>query len=93
MEDAGLDIERLETRLRAAEDVCVLVGWTGRGSTHHEKALHELWVKWMEVSGNNCTPEANPHLTDEFIAELAAKRDATRARTLAKIRQLPEVEG
>lgn len=93
MEDAAIEIERLEARLRAAEDVCVLFAWSpSRMETAPEKAAHELWSRWVEISGNDCTPEKNPHLTDEYVAELAAKRDEIRARTLAKIAELmPEI--
>jgi len=73
-----VDIERL----KAAEDVCVLFAWMPTADSERGKAAHELWRKWMDLSGNDCSAESNPHLTDELIAELAAKRDATRAATL-----------
>lgn len=80
-----MDAEALIERLKAAEDVCVIYGWTG--STSHrsdrDKALHELWRKWHEIAGPDaCDQDRNPHLTDELIAELARKRDATCETTL-----------
>lgn len=92
MEDAGAEIERLEARLRAAEDVCVLFGWMPSIDSERGKAAFELWKRWADISGNDGTSQSNPHLSDEYIAELAAKRDATRAEMLAKIERLmPEL--
>jgi hypothetical protein len=79
----ALSRTELETRLAVAEDVCVIYAWSpSRTVTDREKAAHELWDRWSHLAGNDCTAKSNPHLTDELIAELAAKRDATRAATL-----------
>lgn len=79
----ALSRTELETRLSAAEDVCVMYAWSPSvAKTDREKAAHELWAEWFQLSGNDCTTKSNPHLTDELILELAAKRDATRAATL-----------
>jgi uncharacterized protein YbaA (DUF1428 family) len=85
--------EEFIERLKAAEDVCVMFAWTqARYVTDRDKAAHELWRRWTAASGNDCSKKRNPHLTDELIAELAAKRDATRAATLRHFFG-PEVEG
>jgi len=78
----ALSRDELEVRLGAAEDLCVMWAWTPTQGSVRDKAAHELWRTWSEISGNDSSPESNPHLTDELIAELAAKRDATRAATL-----------
>lgn len=80
------DLDQLRARLAAAEDLCVMFAWTvgGRGSDR-DKAAHELWKRWVDVSGNDCSREQNPHLTEELITELATKRDATRRATLARM--------
>jgi hypothetical protein len=79
--------EEIRERLEAAERVCVLYAWTGGPhDSDRSKALHELWSHWVKVSGNDCSPAANPDLSDELIEQLARQRDATRERTLAAIR-------
>jgi hypothetical protein len=78
----------LEERLAAAEQVCLMVGWTAAQSGERGKALHELWVAWValyEAAGGTLEPRHHPELSDERIRELAAQRDATVARTLGRI--------
>lgn len=84
------ETEALRARLEAAERVCVLYGWTaaGDGSTR-SKALHELWVQWLDLSGVSLLQSDHPDLSSERIAELASHRDETRARTLARMRADP----
>jgi hypothetical protein len=87
---SSLTREQLEARLDVAEDVCVMYAWSpattmGPAATDRDKAAHELWVRW-EHAGGDSSREANAHLTDELVSELARQRDATRARTLARIR-------
>jgi hypothetical protein len=79
----------LRTRLKAAEDLCVMYSWSAaRHETDREKAAHELWSRWVEIVGPTfLLPGAHPDLSDEMVAMLAAQRDETRARTLAKIRR------
>jgi hypothetical protein len=82
-----------DARLRAAEEVCLMYGWTGAcRDTDRDKALHELWSHWVNVSGASMSPADHPELSDERIAELARQRDETRARTLARIRELGDQE-
>jgi hypothetical protein len=79
--------EEIRERLEAAERVCVMYAWTsGVHDNDRSKALFELWRRWVEVSGNDCSPAANPDLGDELIAGLARQRDETRERALAAIR-------
>ena len=82
---ANSQVETLRARLAAAEKVCVLLGWTtARNDTDQDKALHELWVEWMDLSGVSADPADHPELSDEHIARLARRRDETRARTLER---------
>jgi enamine deaminase RidA (YjgF/YER057c/UK114 family) len=107
-EDEGMDaydqipraIEALRTRLKAAEDTCVMLGWSAaRHEGDREKATHELWSRWANIVGSAfLAREAHPDLSREEIIRLAAQRDETRARTLARIRseaptELPGGEG
>lgn len=77
-------------RLRLAEQVCLMFGWTGvGGNTDRDKALHELWVEWLrayEAAGGSTVPIDHPELSDARIEELARRRDEIVARTLARIR-------
>lgn len=107
-EDEGMDaydqiprgIEALRTRLKAAEDLCVMYSWSAaHNESKREKAAHELWSRWANIVGPTfLLPGAHPDLSDEMVDLLAAQRDETRARTLAKIRSdhpgvLPGGEG
>ena len=77
----------IETRLHAAEQVCVLVGWTAAHSESDlDKALHEAWREWQDIPGVSTAPEDHPELGDERIAELARRRDEMRAQALATLR-------
>lgn len=77
----------LLARLYAAEAVCTLYSWTcGTGDSDRDKALHELWRAWTQVSGVSTDPADHPGLSDEVIGRLARQRDEIRARTLARIR-------
>lgn len=88
---------RLRERLTAAEEVCLVFGWTRASmATDHDKALHELWRRWCDVSGVSFLQSDHPELGDDRLAELARKRDEARTRTLAAIRELrsgPEDHG
>jgi hypothetical protein len=82
-----------DARLRAAEEVCLMYGWTGAShETERGKALYELWSHWVNVSGVSMSPADHPEMSDERIAELARQRDEIRARTLARIRELGDQE-
>ena len=84
------------TRMRAyelAEQVALLFGWTGVAGDTSDRALalEELWQEWYQEfqrSGGNPEAKGHPELSDARIAELAARRRETRARTLAEIEKL-----
>lgn len=78
-------IVSLRERLAAAEDALVMHSWSGVDDGQRAKAAHELWLYWCRVSGFRSDPEEFPHLTDELIEQLAARRDETRRLTLAKL--------
>jgi hypothetical protein len=77
------EVQRLQKRLKVAEDVCVMYGWTGDPiEGDRAKALNELWNRWYHlVGGDFLNADAHPDLSDEEIALLAAQRDEARART------------
>jgi hypothetical protein len=79
------EAETLRKRLEVAELVCVMVGWVPEAPGDRGKALYELWSGWLHISGVGTDPADHPELSDERIAELARKRDETRARTLERI--------
>lgn len=83
---SALSREELERRLDAAEDVVVMFAWCASRSTESDRdaAAHELWVRWRELPGTSDSPESNPHLTDDLIANLARKRGAKRSAVLAR---------
>ncbi len=75
------EIDRLRKRVAAAEDVACLVGWTAhREETVREKALYELWLRWVQLPEVSSNAADWPHLSDEALEPLAARRDAARAR-------------
>ncbi len=87
-----VDTDALLDRLMHAEHVCAMYGWCpARTETDREAATHELWAVWVDhvqsSTGNPDfpTPEDFRYLSDELIAELAARRRATRDATLARI--------
>lgn len=75
--------ERLEARLAAAETVCTIYGWCGNAEDSlKDKAATQAWMDWHNTYGS---PKPSPEWRQR-IAELAARRDAIRAKTLAAIR-------
>jgi hypothetical protein len=84
-EYSALTREQLEERLDAAEDVVVLWSWQAVEWTEKGDATHELWNAWLKLGGSS-KPEDNPHLTDELIAQLSARRTLTRAATMQRLR-------
>jgi hypothetical protein len=80
-------------RLHAAEQVCLMFGWTGSpGNSDRDKALFQLWREWVDLSGVSLDPAEHPELSDERITELAGKRDQIRTGVLAKLRGETETE-
>lgn len=81
----NLSREDLEQRLRAAEEVCVMVGWCGLGHSDREEAATELWLRWARLVGQDYTgPDAHPELAGSE-AVLAAQRRQARADTTARL--------
>ena len=96
----NVTLAELKQRLKAAEDLCVMYTWSpAHTESPREKAAFELWMRWSELVGEDfLKAEAHPDLDNRVVAQLAAKRDETRARALARIRsdaptELPGGEG
>lgn len=84
---SALSREELEQRLDIAEDVCVMYGWSGSDMRfERHRAAFEIWSLWLQLSGNDLSREANPHLSNDLISRLAARRTATADQMLARIR-------
>ena len=81
-----LTADEIKRRLAAAEDVCLMFGWTAaRGYTDRDKAASELWMRWADLVGDGFTDPDGHEDLDEVA--LAAARDAKRDQTLARIRE------
>jgi hypothetical protein len=80
-------IAKLRERLQAAEDVCLMYGWSaGRFESDYDKATHEVWSHWADlVGGEFLSPQSHPDLNDRRIAELAAERDRKRDAALRRM--------
>lgn len=77
------EVHRLRLRVAAAEQVCVIFGWTAAaGTSDRDKAVEQAWQDWADAYGAfSPTPEWR-----ERVKELARRRDEIRAQALAKIR-------
>lgn len=65
--------EQLEQRLLLAENVCVMVGWTGMDyASQRGKAAFQLWKRWANEPGVDTSPKAHRDLAD-LEDELAAE--------------------
>ncbi len=96
-EEMGLVVDRYERsvrrhlglpeRLAAAELVCTIFGWTGVDySSDRGKAVSQAWIDWSRSYGAPLPNSA----WNARIAELAARRDASRDQALATLRRLDE---
>lgn len=93
LNDASDDIMALITpvleRLKAAENVCVMIGWTGTTSDPEEsaraKAAAVLWHEWTKVPGVSTEAADHPELSDAVIERLADGRDKARSEARARI--------
>lgn len=67
----------------AAHRVCVLFGWASSLTPEcdRDKALHQAWIEWRELTG----PTELTPVWDQLVSELAAKSDAGRDRVLMAI--------
>lgn len=88
---SGLTRGQLEARLDAAEDVAVLFAWCPVQHNQRSDAAFEAWRVWEAIGGDS-SRKGNPHLTDEVIADLSARRQETRTRTIAALTAHPEEE-
>lgn len=91
-----LSRDALEARLKVAEDVCVLAGWStlefGRKEwegSERADAAHQMWSIWCSMVGGSdaLIPENWPEI-DAMVPQLAAQRRAIRTATLAKIERM-----
>lgn len=70
---ADLTREQLEERLAAAEEVCLMFGWSAlHEDTDRDIAAYLLWSKWLDLAGDFADPRKHPHLSDEAIAPMVA---------------------
>jgi hypothetical protein len=76
------DRDALLRRLEAAEQVCVLFGWTASpGNSPQDKACTQAWMDWHSSYGvGSPTPAWRAR-----VNELAAERDRVRSVTLASL--------
>ena len=70
------DVQQLRERLKAAEDVCLMYGWSAvHDTTERDKATLALCRRWYDLVGPEFTePRRHPHLTENHIADLARRR-------------------
>jgi len=87
--DLLAEVERLRERLKLAENVCVMFGWSPVVDHESEraKATTMLWRRWLDHVGGTFIGEGqHPDLSDAVIAALARDRDNLRNQALAKLR-------
>jgi hypothetical protein len=75
------EVAELRARLEAAERVCYLFGISAaRHETEREKAALQAWIDWHGEHGHGAQK-----VSDVEVQVLAARRDAIRNATLARI--------
>lgn len=87
-EDAYRDLsrEQLEARLKVAEDVCVLFGWTGaRGDSERERAVSQMWMTWASMVGFEASDVTANRAINSMVPQLAAERSRIHSATLRRI--------
>jgi hypothetical protein len=79
----------LQQRLAAAEDVCLMAGWTAGTDWASDRscATTELWMRWARLPGVSTDPQDHPELVGAE-ASLAAQRRATRDAARSKISKI-----
>lgn len=88
-----LSRDALEARLKVAEDVCVLAGWSTLdfgaaqwSGSERADAAHQMWSIWCSMVGGTDALDPEKHAAlDAMIPSLAAQRQAIRAETLRRI--------
>ncbi len=82
------EVAALTERVRLAEIVCTIFGWTGSSAgpdeSDRDKAVLQAWMDWHHLYSDPKAPTSKEW--DDRIAELAARRDQIRQATLARIR-------
>lgn len=78
--DVHTTLTELMRRLDVAERVCWLVGITAAGESERDKALTQAYMGWSRHYRSHARP-----VTDEEIAQLAARRDVIRDTTIARL--------
>lgn len=79
------EVNQMRHRLRLAERLCLVFGWTGIDDSPRGKAATQLWTEWAHHVGDDFTgPEAHPELNDGSLEALAAERDRMREETLRR---------
>lgn len=77
-----VEVEQLTERLKAAETVCTIFGWTGYGEEgRREKAAVQAYMDWANAYG---APRPDPEW-NERVRTLAARRDEERGRALTTV--------
>jgi hypothetical protein len=86
--DLEAEIVGLGERLRLAERVCALYGWSGTRAPRedHDKATEQAWMEWHHATPGMSDRRAWPELDDSGIGALARERDRIEQATLARIR-------
>jgi hypothetical protein len=71
----GISREELVERLSAAEDLCLMFGWSAaHDDTDRDIAAYVLWSRWHSLAGKFTDPRNHPHLSDKAIAPMVRKR-------------------
>lgn len=81
-------LQDLQERLDAAEQVCILFGWTGVADySERGDATVQAWMDWLARYGHDRERAAatDPEW-DQRVKDLARRRREIRETTLAKIR-------
>lgn len=67
--DTLLSIDSMRDRLKLAEEVCVIFGWTAsrRGESPRDRLAYEAWSRWYEYLGvDRVSVKANPRIDAEI---------------------------
>jgi len=84
------EVAALQRRLKAAEAVCLLYGWSAGppdGSPRSAATL-QAWMEWHDIAGDEFVDSMRAVFTDEEIERLAAIRADVERRTHERISAL-----
>lgn len=80
---AEAELDELRERLEAAEQLCLMFSWTAPSEfTRDGKACHQLYRRWLKVSGVVPARDQHPELGEDRLNDLAAEYDGKQAWTL-----------